>query len=61
MAAVKTSCAYPLFWRVRRVRPEWYGRRCRIVIHGRRGNRLIEFDDGERVVCPGTYLRRAPA
>lgn len=51
---------YPLVWRVRVIRPEWFGRRCRIVIHGGRGNRLIEFEDGHRVVCPGTYLRRAP-
>ena len=27
--------------------------------HGRAGNRLIEFDNGDQVVCPGTYLRRA--
>lgn len=51
--------AYPLVWRVRVVRPEWHGRRCRIVIHGKRGNRLIKFEGGERVVCPGTYLRRS--
>lgn len=49
---------YPLYWRVRLIRPEWFGRRCRIVIHGGKGNRLIEFDNGERVVCPGAYLRR---
>lgn len=53
---------YPLVWRVRVIRPEWFGRRCRIVIHaGRRGARLIEFEDGYRVVCPGQYLRKAPA
>lgn len=50
---------FPLFWRVRLIRPEWFGRPCRIVIHGKRGNRLIEFSDGERVVCPGAYLRRS--
>jgi hypothetical protein len=52
---------YPLYWRVKVVRPEWYGRRCRIVIHPRNGtgNRLIEFEDGHRVICPGQYLRRA--
>jgi hypothetical protein len=51
---------FPLFWRVKVIRPEWFGRRCRIVVHpgGRAGNRLIEFEDGERVVCPGHYLRR---
>ena len=54
---------YPLVWRVKVIRPEWFGRRCRIVIHpgGRHGNRLIEFEDGTRVVCPGQYLRRAPS
>jgi hypothetical protein len=52
---------YPLYWRVKVIRPEWHGRRCRIVIHGGKGNRLIEFEDGERVVCPGAYLRRASA
>jgi hypothetical protein len=50
---------YPLYWRVKVIRPEWFGRRCRIVVHGLKGNRLIEFTDGERVVCPGQYLRRA--
>ena len=50
--------AYPLYWRVRLIRPEWWGRPCRIVIHGKKGNRLIEFPSGERVVCPGAYLRR---
>lgn len=52
---------YPLVWRVKVIRPEWFGRRCRILIHpgGRHGNRLIEFEDGHRVVCPGAYLRRA--
>lgn len=51
---------YPLVWRVKVIRPEWFGRRCRIVIHGgQRGARLIEFEDGYRVVCPGQYLRRA--
>lgn len=50
---------FPLFWRVRLIRPEWFGRSCRIVIHGKRGNRLIEFSDGQRVVCPGAYLRRS--
>lgn len=54
-----TTGDFPLFWRVRVIRPEWHGRRCRIVIHGRKGNRLIEFEDGEMVVCPVTYLRRA--
>lgn len=61
MAAVTDG--FPLVWRVRVVRPEWFGRRCRIVIHGgarnRIGNRLIEFENGERTVCPGTYLRCA--
>jgi hypothetical protein len=52
--------AFPLVWRVRLIRPEWFGRRCRILVHGgRRGARLIEFEDGLRVVCPGAYLRRA--
>lgn len=50
---------YPLYWRVKVIRPEWFGRRCRIVIHGGKGNRLIEFDNGQRVVCPGQYLRRS--
>lgn len=51
---------FPLYWRVKVIRPEWYGRRCRIVIHGHTGNRLIQFaDNGEHVVCPGQYLRRA--
>lgn len=53
------SSAYPLYWRAKVIHPEWHGRRCRIVIHGKKGNRLIEFEDGTRVVCPGTYLRRA--
>lgn len=54
------SSEHPLVWRVRLIRPEWFGRRCRIVVHGgRRGARLIEFEDGQRVVCPGAYLRRA--
>lgn len=52
---------YPLVWRVKVIRPEWFGQRCRIVIHGgRRGSRLIEFENGRQVVCPGSYLRRAP-
>ena len=57
-----TTVVYPLVWRVRVVRPEWFGRRCRILVHGgRRGARLIEFEDGQRVVCPGAYLRRVAA
>lgn len=52
---------YSLVWRVKVIRPEWFGRRCRIVIHGGKGDRLIEFDNGDRVVCPGAYLRRAKA
>jgi hypothetical protein len=60
MTGRKGAPAYPLVWRVRLIRPEWFGRRCRIVIHGgKRGNRLIEFEDGQRVICPGQYLRRA--
>ena len=50
---------YPLFWRVRKVRPEWFGRRCRIVARGRRmDSRMIEFDNGERVITLGSYLRK---
>lgn len=52
---------FPLYWRVKVIRPEWHGRRCRILIHNGskgNGNRLIEFEDGHKVVCPGTYLRR---
>lgn len=54
------TAAYPHMWRVRVVRPEWFGRRCRIVIHpgARSGSRLIEFDNGERVITLGAYLRR---
>lgn len=43
--------AYPLVWRVKVIRPEWFGRRCRIVIHGGKGNRLIEFENGERALA----------
>ena len=52
---------FPLYWRVKVIHPEWFGRRCRIIVHpgGRHGNRLIEFEDGHKVVCPGQYLRRA--
>jgi hypothetical protein len=52
---------FPLYWRVKVIRPEWFGRRCRILVHpgARHGNRLIEFEDGHKVVCPGAYLRRA--
>jgi hypothetical protein len=39
--AASPRTSYPLIWRVKRIRPEWCGRRCRIVIHGRAGNRLI--------------------
>lgn len=50
---------YPLYWRVRKVRPEWFGRRCRIVARGRRmDSRMIEFDNGERVITLGSYLRK---
>lgn len=60
--AAESQLGYPLIWRVKIIHPEWFGRRCRIVIHGghanRIGNRLIEFEDGYRVVCPGMYVRR---
>ena len=54
---------YPYIWRVKKWLPERFGQRCRIVARAGRGRnaRLIEFDDGTRVVASGNYLRRADA
>lgn len=42
----------------RKYRPEWCGRRCRIVARGARNSRLIEFEDGSQAVVSGWALRR---
>lgn len=43
--------AYTYRWRYRRWLPERYGRRCRVVVRGRRMNQImVEFADGERFV-----------
>ena len=35
------------------------GQRCRVLVRGSMNNRLIEFEDGYRMVSSGKGLRRA--
>ena len=45
------------YWRLRRWRPDLYGRKCRIIAAGR-GNVLIEFEGGERIITVRWSIRR---
>lgn len=46
-------------WRFRRWRPDRYGHKCRVIATGR-GNVLVEFEDGERIVTIRWAIRRLP-
>lgn len=37
------------------------GTRCELIAQGRNGNRLVQFEDGFRVVAPLYATRKAPA
>lgn len=52
---------WPWYYRVRRQLPERTGAPCRLLVQGRRRNRLIEFMDGFRVVVPFWAIRRRKA
>jgi hypothetical protein len=45
------------FWYARRMKPEWRGRRCRVLASGRLNNILIEFENGSRVVTGAGNVR----
>ena len=49
---------YPYYWRVKTRLPGRYGQKCRVLVWGRRNSRLIEFEDGFRVVSSGNFIRR---
>ena len=49
------------YWRIRKWLPERFGAPCRVLAAGRLGNILIEFEDGERVVCSRYSVRRLAA
>lgn len=49
------------FWRIRKWLPERFRAHCRVVAAGRLGSILIEFEDGERVVCSRYSVRRIAA
>lgn len=46
------------WFRWRKFRPDWYGRRCRIIARGTMNSALIEFDDGERAVVSRWAIRK---
>lgn len=45
-------------WRNNSRRAELFGRHCRIVVVGKLGSVLLEFENGERVVTSRRALRR---
>lgn len=40
-------------------RPDYKGRRCRVLARGKRNSILVELDDGHRVVTSRWAVRRA--
>mgnify|MGYP003440862937 CR=1 FL=1 len=46
-------------YRWKKWRPEWFGRRCRVVARGKLNSVLIEFADGERTITSRYAIRRA--
>lgn len=45
-------------YRWRKWRPEWFGRKCRVVARGRLNSVLVEFEDGERTVTSRFAVRK---
>lgn len=45
-------------WRNNPRRAELYGRRCRILVSGKLGTVLVQFENGERVTTSRRALRR---
>ncbi len=49
-------------YRVKRHRPELFGRRCRVLVVGHRLNQIaVEFDDGEQVLTVANSVQVMPA
>ena len=42
----------------RKYRPEWKGRKCRILAYGRKNSIKIEFENGELAIVSRYSLRR---
>jgi hypothetical protein len=49
---------FPYYWRVKTRLPERFGSACRILVFGKKNSRLVEFEDGYRVITSGNYIRR---
>ncbi len=49
---------YVYRWKNNPTRVRFYGRRCVELARGTMNSRLVEFDDGERIVTSGNALRR---
>ncbi len=58
---VSQVCQCPMnhLYRIRKWLPERYGQPCRLLVPwSRNGNVLVQFADGERVVCPRWSVRK---
>lgn len=51
---------HPQVYYVRKWRPDWFKRPCRVVASGALGSVLIEFAGGERAVVNWRSVRRPP-
>lgn len=49
---------FPYYWRVKTRLPERFGQPCRISVFGKKNSRLVEFEDGFKVVTSGNYIRK---
>lgn len=49
---------FPLLYRWRKYRPEWYAKRCRLIARGKMNSAIVEFESGERAVVSRNALRK---
>ena len=46
------------YWRVKKVLPERYGQKCRVLARGAMNSCAVEFPDGYRVITSRWYVRK---